>query len=160
MKYNDDGTIKEIKVKSFDTLPVGSEVDYDGSVVPDGWTEVDDTNEYTRITPGSLITLSSGFSFGETAIYKHKNHYTGYIVIKKSSKFTSGQETIGTIRNGLIGGQINSFGVSGATNDDVWSIPTNLAYVYINANGQVLMRGKTTDSYVKLYLDVLLNEEE
>lgn len=42
MKYNDDGTIKEVKVKSFDTLPVGAEVDYDGSVVPDGWTEVSD----------------------------------------------------------------------------------------------------------------------
>lgn len=159
MKYNDDGTIKEVKVKTFDTLPVGSEVDYDGSVVPDGWTEVTDTNEYTRITPGSLITLSSGFSFGETAIYKHKNHYTGYITILKNAKFTSNQETVGNIRNSLIGFQINLFGVSGALNDDRWSIPTNLAYIYINANGQVLMRGKTTDSYVKLYLDVLLNEE-
>lgn len=47
MKYNDDGTIKEIKVKSFDTLPVGSEVDYDGSVVPDGWTEVEEVGEIT-----------------------------------------------------------------------------------------------------------------
>ena len=40
MKYNDNGTYKDIYVKTFDTLPVGAEVDYDGSVVPDGWTEV------------------------------------------------------------------------------------------------------------------------
>lgn len=46
MKYNDDGTIKEIKVKSFDTLPVGAEVDYDGETVPTGWTEVADPNTY------------------------------------------------------------------------------------------------------------------
>lgn len=45
MKYNDNGTYKDIYVKAFDTLPVGAEVDYDGSVVPDGWTEVDE--EYT-----------------------------------------------------------------------------------------------------------------
>lgn len=47
MKYNDNGTVKEIKVKSFDTLPVGTEVDYDGSIVPSGWTEVADPNTYS-----------------------------------------------------------------------------------------------------------------
>ena len=47
MKYNDNGTVKDIKVKAFDTLPVGTEVDYDGSVVPDGWMEVDDPNTYS-----------------------------------------------------------------------------------------------------------------
>ena len=40
MKYNDNGEYKDIYIKSFDTLPVGTEVDYDGSVVPDGWSEV------------------------------------------------------------------------------------------------------------------------
>lgn len=47
MKYNDNGTYKDIYVKAFDTLPVGAEVDYDGSVVPDGWTEVEDPNTYS-----------------------------------------------------------------------------------------------------------------
>ena len=41
MKYNDNGTYKDIYVKTFDTLPVGTEVDYDGQTVPTGWTEVD-----------------------------------------------------------------------------------------------------------------------
>ena len=40
MKYNDNGEYKDIYVKAFDTLPVGTEVDYDGSVVPSGWSEV------------------------------------------------------------------------------------------------------------------------
>lgn len=42
MKYNDNGEYKDIYVKSFDTLPIGTEVDYDGNTVPDGWTEVSD----------------------------------------------------------------------------------------------------------------------
>lgn len=40
MKYNDNGTYRDIYVKSFDTLPVGTEVDYDGNTVPTGWTEI------------------------------------------------------------------------------------------------------------------------
>lgn len=42
MKYNDNGTYRDIYVKSFDTLPVGAEVDYDGNTVPTGWTEITD----------------------------------------------------------------------------------------------------------------------
>ena len=42
MKYNDNGTYKDIYVKSFDTLPVGTEVDYDGETAPTGWTEITD----------------------------------------------------------------------------------------------------------------------
>lgn len=40
MKYNDNGEYKDIYVKSFDTLPVGTEVDFDGDSVPSGWEEV------------------------------------------------------------------------------------------------------------------------
>ena len=42
MKYNDNGEYKDIYIKTFDTLPVGTEVEYDGNTVPDGWTEVED----------------------------------------------------------------------------------------------------------------------
>lgn len=47
MKYNDNGEYKDIYVKSFDTLPVGTEVDYDGDTAPTGWTEVADPNTYS-----------------------------------------------------------------------------------------------------------------
>lgn len=47
MKYNDNGEYKDIYVKSFDTLPVGTEVDYIGSTVPSGWEEVDDPSVYS-----------------------------------------------------------------------------------------------------------------
>lgn len=42
MKYNDNGEYKDIYIKTFDTLPVGTEVDYDGETVPDGWSEIQD----------------------------------------------------------------------------------------------------------------------
>lgn len=47
MKYNDNGTVKELKAKVYDTLPVGTEVDYSGSTVPDGWIQIDDPNVYS-----------------------------------------------------------------------------------------------------------------
>lgn len=47
MKYNDNGEYKDIYVKAFDTLPIGTEVDYDGSVVPSGWEEVE-SPKYVR----------------------------------------------------------------------------------------------------------------
>lgn len=42
MKYNDNGEYKDIYIKTFDTLPVGTEVDYDGETVPEGWSEIQD----------------------------------------------------------------------------------------------------------------------
>lgn len=43
MKYRDPqtGEFKDITVKVSDTLPIGTEVDYDGTTVPNGWEQVD-----------------------------------------------------------------------------------------------------------------------
>ena len=45
MKYNDNGTIKDIVIKAGDTLPVGTIVEYDGETIPSGWEEVEDTRD-------------------------------------------------------------------------------------------------------------------
>lgn len=73
MKYNDNGTYKDIYVKTFDTLPVGAEVDYDGSVVPDGWTEVADPNTY------STDEVRIGTWIDGKSIYRKCLSYTGDI---------------------------------------------------------------------------------
>lgn len=64
MKYNDNGTYKDIYVKAFDTLPVGTEVDYDGNSVPDGWTQVENEVVLYNDTEGSngTINLSDNIS--------------------------------------------------------------------------------------------------
>lgn len=115
--------------------------------------------KYERITPTDFITLNSGFSFGECNIFKYKNHYTGTMTILKNAKFTGQQETIGTINTtlGTVPVNINTYGVSGSTNDDRWSIPTNFAYIYINNTNLIYLRGKTTDSYAKFNIDIILN---
>ena len=46
IKYKDsEGNFKEIKIKTKDSLPVGTIVDYDGDTVPDGYEEAEDTVE-------------------------------------------------------------------------------------------------------------------
>lgn len=40
MKYNDNGTYKDIYVKTFDTLPIGAIVEYSGATIPSGWTDI------------------------------------------------------------------------------------------------------------------------
>lgn len=62
MKYNDNGEYKDIYIKTFDTLPVGTEVDYDGETVPEGWSEI--TQGYTLLSNsvyykkvGKMVTI-------------------------------------------------------------------------------------------------------
>lgn len=47
MKFRDPetGEFKELYTKAADTLPVGTEVDFDGTEVPTGWEEIYDENE-------------------------------------------------------------------------------------------------------------------
>ena len=46
MKYRDeDGDFQELYFKASDTLPVGTEVDYDGETAPAGWEEIDEPKD-------------------------------------------------------------------------------------------------------------------
>jgi hypothetical protein len=69
MKYNDNGEYKDIYVKSFDTLPVGTEVDYDGNTVPTGWSEVSPWDA------GSIVNLFGNIGdsseTGQFDLYAH-----------------------------------------------------------------------------------------
>ena len=67
MKYNDNGEYKDIYIKSLDTLPVGTEVDFDGNSVPSGWEEVANYD-----TGWNSVTLNTGFT-GELYIRKIGN---------------------------------------------------------------------------------------
>lgn len=49
-KDSTTGQMKPLGVKVEDTLPVGTEVDYDGTDIPEGWVEVDD--EWHTLTEG------------------------------------------------------------------------------------------------------------
>lgn len=58
MKYNDNGEIKNIIIKAGDTLPIGTEVDYDGESIPAGWQEVEETIVSLGATNNADTTIS------------------------------------------------------------------------------------------------------
>lgn len=82
MKYNDNGTYKDIYVKTFDTLPIGAIVEYSGSTIPSGWTEISDPTEYSA-TEKIVGTWTNG-----------KPIYRKVIVYTKGVDFTSNNTTI------------------------------------------------------------------
>lgn len=65
MRYQDPvtGEWKTISVKAADTLPIGTEVDYDGDTVPDGWEQI--------VEPGSyaLFSVDTRFEWSNTKVW-------------------------------------------------------------------------------------------
>jgi hypothetical protein len=97
MKYNDNGEYKDIYVKSYDTLPVGAEVDYDGETVPSGWTEVDEVETGTI-----AITNTTQFS-GNIDYVKYGNVVVMkiYSVLKQTVSGSWNSLTIATLPDNL-----------------------------------------------------------
>ena len=93
MKYRDPqtGEFKDITVKASDTLPIGTIVDYDGDIVPDGWETVDDTGTYKKI---KKIATSIGV-LGKILNTKSTSQENTYSCDYLNSKFV-GSESIKT----------------------------------------------------------------
>lgn len=64
MKFRDPetGEFKELYTKAADTLPVGTEVDYDGDEVPAGWEEMYDEDEksFAQMHTNQILSVASG----------------------------------------------------------------------------------------------------
>ena len=64
--YNDNGTATQFKATTYDTLPVGTEVDYDGETVPSGWSEIDEYDtgwvDLSSYVNTSNFAIRSGFT--------------------------------------------------------------------------------------------------
>ena len=98
MKYNDNGEYKDIYVKAFDTLPIGTEVDYDGNSVPDGWTEI--TNLYENSV--SNVSISSGTTYSNITDCSITAPKTGIALVITHVDFyanATGMRTIGVSIN-------------------------------------------------------------
>lgn len=107
MKYNDNGEYKDIYIKTFDTLPVGAEVDFTGNEVPAGWTQVDSYS-------------TSEINTGQTWI----DGKTIYRIVLTGTTGTSNQtKTIGTIAN--LGEIVN---IGGYVKTSTQSVPVNFVY--------------------------------
>lgn len=73
MKYRDPdtGELKDIYVKASDTLPIGAEVDYNGTEVPSGWEEVDNPNDYSIDEKVVGKWIDGKLVYEKTVIYTH-----------------------------------------------------------------------------------------
>lgn len=140
MKYNDNGEYKEIVVKANDTLPVGTEVDFDGNEVPSGWTAVSDTTDYTK-----YISFSSGFTTDSISAYKVGNIV--FITFGLNGTYTAGQNNIGTCTNKLI----DNFTSAGRIATSNGNYPCSLLAI---KNGQ--LRLFTTSSGTNFFATLIL----
>lgn len=138
MKYNDNGTYKDIYVKSFDTLPVGTEVDYDGSVVPSGWTDTTDSwhtlNSIIKYKKSGNVVTVTGFS--SNTITLSENDYT----------------IVGTLPSGYRPGeQLNN----------VWN-ELGVAYsntIRINTNGAIQLYSTKNTAYWVFTLTYVIDDK-
>ena len=154
MKYRapDTREFKDITVKTSDTLPIGTIVDYDGTEVPSGWENVENYG-IKKVEDREFLILSDGFSIENNGLYRKDNHVFGYITIAKNSKFTGIQENVGSFINSPLH-QINMFGVSGTSKNDTYDIPSHLAYVFIGLN-DLAIKANSSDEYIKFYVDYI-----
>lgn len=138
MKYNDNGEYKDIYVKTFDTLPVGTEVDYDGSVVPDGWTDTTDSWHTLNSTikykkSGNVVTVTG---FSSNTISLSENDYT----------------TVGTLPSGYRPGeQLNN----------VWN-ELGVAYsntIRIGTNGTIQLYSTKNTAYWVFTLTYVIDDK-
>ena len=78
MKCNDNGTIKDIVIKSGDTLPVGTIVEYDGETIPDGYEVLSAKFEPFKF----LGTVNTGGSNSFSLTSSNLSDYDGcYLII-------------------------------------------------------------------------------
>ena len=75
IKYKDNGTYKDIVVKVGDTLPIGTEVDYEGATAPAGWEEITDYD-----TGWQNLTLLNGVTARSGNQYKPRYRRIGNVV--------------------------------------------------------------------------------
>lgn len=82
-----------VKTKTIDTLPVGTEVDFDGNEVPSGWTETDKTyKSETYSLSGQTVTAGGSLELGIVPTISSKTFIGAFI---KNGKSIAG--LIGTI---------------------------------------------------------------
>ena len=150
MKYNDNGTYKDIYVKAFDTLPVGTEVDYDGSTVPSGWTEVADPNTYStnEVRVGTWIDnkplykktiVIQNVVIGTATTYNHNIQNVDTIFIDTNSFYKNNGVT-------LLANMLNNY-----QDIDKQLIKTVAKPTYIEYYVGVYTVSGTTDGYITVY---------
>lgn len=127
MKYrNEDGTFSDIYFKATDTLPIGTEIDYEGETIPDGWEAVTGTPTTQKI--------------------RKKAQVVGVVGNVKNSESTSEKDTYSCsyLNDMLV--RINVL-TTGSNIDNLTSVGFNL-YAVSNAAGTLPTGYTSTNKFI------------
>lgn len=132
----------DLVVKVGDTLPIGTEVDYDGQTAPAGWQEVDDPNVY------STSETRIGTWIDGKPIYRIVVPFTISSGWQSFGSFSNIDKFI-NIRHSRIGSG-NTYPYYASTDNYAYLyIPTSKSSIYIASNGETTAQGHLIVEYTK-----------
>ena len=144
-KDSTTGQMKPLGVKVEDTLPIGTEVDYDGQDIPEGWEEVDDPNEYSTTEK-------------RVGTFMGKPLYRKIIDFGALPNNTDKSVALGISNLELI---ITMNGVANKPGGNKMPIPTvsstlsGMIYIYVDASLNLhIVTGEDRSSYTKTYITI------
>lgn len=144
MKYNDNGIAKDIRFKASDTLPIGAEVEYNGTTVPDGWVEVDDDiikrdtiAQLNNVVSRNLLPINK-FVGQDYAFYKLPiNLPAGTYTFSYNTSLTTGATQLDIFDSGENNIYSRAKSNTGSRVYYIFTLTTDGAFVtfYVNTNG-------------------------
>ena len=112
--------------------------------------------DFEVLHPTVLITFAEGINFTQGYVIRIGKFYDVYFCCEKAEGyFSTGDEVVGTIKGGLVSGQILLYG-SFDSGDNVWYV-TNVGYLYMNG-GQITHKALEENrvKYTKIHFSILL----
>ena len=92
--YNDNGTKTSLKATTYDTLPVGAIVEYTGSTIPDGWTDIGN-NQIEKTSQYLEVGASISNVYGTSQENGYSQEYlNGFNNLKKINEGTMGDSSV------------------------------------------------------------------
>lgn len=93
LKYKDNNSFTELQIKALDSLPVGSEIDFNGQVgdIPAGWEQVSDKSIMTLTVPDiNPISLTEWNNYNITTGYTLANSVGTKLALNNGVKIGAG----------------------------------------------------------------------
>ena len=112
--------------------------------------------DFEVLHPTVLITFAEGINFTNGYVIRIGKFYDVYFCCEKAEGyFSTGDEVVGTIKDGVVSGQILLYG-SFDSGDNVWRV-TNVGYLYMNG-GQIIHKALEENrvKYTKIHFSILL----
>ena len=129
-----------LTVKVEDTLPVGTEVDYDGQDIPEGWVEVTDRLVEKRLVEVSLAS-GSATNITSCSITAPRN---GLAIVKVTASFSGGGSGIRYVNIYGENGQLQAIANSQVANQNGSTSISGIEFVNVKEGATYMPRLEQT----------------